>query len=184
MKKILLFLVALTLLAAAVFFLLPEISFQSSTIDGFKPRTFSSYSRVVPTEISAVVTHVVDGDTIDVTFENGEKKRVRLVGIDTPETVDPRKKVQCYGAEASARMKVLLSGASVTLSAKPDEDMDTYGRLLRYVSLNGSDIGAEMLAGGYAISLCKVFPHPKCVEYDLLEKQAREERVGRWGVCR
>lgn len=113
----------------------------------------------------------------------GETERIRFIGIDTPETVDDRKKVQCYGPEASARMKELLTGKSVTLETKPDEDRDDYGRLLRYVILDGVDIGAVMLAEGYARSLCKAFPHPRCSAYDRLERDAREQKLGRWLAC-
>lgn len=129
------------------------------------------------------VVKVVDGDTIDVLVD-GKSERVRFIGIDTPETVDDRKKVQCYGPEASERMKELLSGKSVALETKPDEDKDDYGRLLRYVILDGSDIGAEMIEEGYAKSLCFAFPHPRCEEYDKLEREARELKRGRWGTCR
>ncbi len=115
---------------------------------------------------------------------DGKSERVRFIGIDTPETVDDRKKVQCYGPEASERMKELLSGKSVALETKPDEDKDDYGRLLRYVILDGSDIGAEMIEEGYAKSLCFAFPHPRCEEYDKLEREARELKRGRWGTCR
>ncbi len=130
-----------------------------------------------------IVTHVVDGDTIDVVTPSGAKERVRLVGIDTPETVDPRKRVQCEGPEASARLKQLLAQKRVSLEAKPDEDRDPYGRLLRYVYLDGNDIGAQMISEGYALSICKKFPHPKCSLYQDLQQKAMGAKLGRWGVC-
>lgn len=130
------------------------------------------------------VAQVIDGDTIDVFTDGDQSVRVRFIGIDTPETVDERKPVQCYGPEASARMKELLIGNSVKLLTNPDEDHDDYGRLLRYVMLDGRDIGGQMLEEGYARSLCYAFPHPKCREYDLLEQQARSMKRGRWGACR
>lgn len=134
--------------------------------------------------VSYRVARVVDGDTIDVFVRGEETERIRFIGIDTPETVDQRKPVQCYGPEASARMKALLTGKSVVLETKPDEDHDDYGRFLRYVILDGQDIGAEMLAEGYAKSLCAAFPHPKCSAYDALEKAAKSARKGRWSACR
>ncbi len=130
----------------------------------------------------AHVVRAVDGDTLVVTI-GGKEERVRILGIDTPETVDIRKKVQCYGPEASARMKELLEGTSVALEAKPDEDRDDYDRLLRYVFLGDEDIGALMLREGYARSLCFTFPHPKCSEYEVFESSARRARLGRWGAC-
>ena len=80
-----------------------------------------------------VVERVVDGDTIVVAM-NGDDETVRLLGMDTPETVDPRKPVQCFGPEASAETKSLLDGREVTLQSDPTQsDRDKYGRLLRYV---------------------------------------------------
>jgi len=134
-------------------------------------------------EATYVVSKVLDGDTIDVKDADGKVERVRLVGIDTPETVDPKKKVQCFGPEASAYLKNMLLGKSVTLEEKPDEDRDDYDRLLRYVYLDSEDVGSTMLAKGYAVSLCKSFPHPKCEEYDQLEEKAMSEKLGRWGAC-
>src|SRR3989344_1004643 len=77
-----------------------------------------------------LVTHVVDGDTIQI--ETGET--VRYIGIDTPETVHPKKPVECYGKEASNKNKELVQGKRVVLEADK-EDKDLYGRLLRYVYL-------------------------------------------------
>ncbi len=165
-----------------------EFSFLDQTLDtkihipGAQTISVSSaFSR--STEAVFIVTHIVDGDTIDVQSLAGKAERIRLIGIDTPETVDPRKKVQCYGPEASAHMKTLLAGKTVTLAAKPDEDHDTYGRLLRYVFLDGRDIGKEMIQEGYALSLCAKFPHPKCAVYDAAQKEAEAAGRGRWIAC-
>lgn len=176
MKKFALVLFGFALGVAVMLPFVPEISFRQHTVDVGVPETSTSSD-------TFVVTHVVDGDTIDVTGADQKKVRVRFVGIDTPETVDPRKGVQCEGPEASNRMKALLSGKTVTLEKKPDEDKDDYGRLLRYVYLDGKDIGAQMLAEGYAESLCEKFPHPKCDAYDALEAKAKSEKLGRWGAC-
>lgn len=181
MKKFRLIVFGFLLGAATMFVVMPELSFEEHTIDLWHPDAVVSSSAAARTD--ALVTKVVDGDTIDVQFSDTTKARVRFVGIDTPETVDPRKSVQCFGPEASAHMKALLSGQHVTLEAKPDEDKDKYGRLLRYVFLDGKDIGASMLADGYAVSLCKSFPHPRCVEYDALEQNAQSEHLGRWSAC-
>ena len=129
------------------------------------------------------VTNVVDGDTIDVRDAFGKEDRVRLVGIDTPETVDQNRPVGCFGPEATLRMKELVEGETVTLQNKPDEDRDTYGRLLRYVFLGDRDIGAVMIEEGYAVSLCKRFPHARCTEYDEMERAAKAGGMGRWGAC-
>ena len=76
------------------------------------------------------VIDVVDGDTIKVSM-NGTITTLRLIGMDTPETVDPRKPVQCFGKEASNKAKELLSGKKVRLEMDPSQGtLDTYGRTL------------------------------------------------------
>ncbi|MDD4319053.1 MAG: thermonuclease family protein [Candidatus Peribacteraceae bacterium] len=126
------------------------------------------------------VSSVTDGDTIIVRLTSGKEERVRFIGIDTPETVHPSKPVQCFGEEASDHMKEMLAGKTVTIVRKPDEDRDYYDRLLRYVELDGQDIGARMIAEGYAFSY-KSFPHPRLEKYNALEKAAREAGRGLWG---
>jgi micrococcal nuclease len=79
------------------------------------------------------VLKVVDGDTIHVSVD-GKKLKIRMIGLDTPETVDPRKPVQCFGREASAQAKTLLGGQQVYLETDPSQDtVDRYGRTLAYV---------------------------------------------------
>jgi endonuclease YncB( thermonuclease family) len=76
------------------------------------------------------VLKVVDGDTIHVSVD-GKKLKIRMIGLDTPETVDPRKPVQCFGREASAQAKTLLGGQQVYLETDPSQDtIDKYGRTL------------------------------------------------------
>ena len=76
---------------------------------------------------------VVDGDTIHVN-SNGQKLKIRMTGLDTPETVDPRKPVQCFGLEASAQAKTILGGQQVYLETDPSQDaVDKYGRTLAYI---------------------------------------------------
>ena len=82
-----------------------------------------------------LVTKVVDGDTIEVQFE-GVKETIRFIGIDTPETKDPRKPVQCFGQEASNKMKELVENKQVILESDPSQgELDKYGRLLRFLFL-------------------------------------------------
>ena len=82
------------------------------------------------------VVKVVDGDTIQVDA-NGQRLKVRMIGLDTPETVDPRKPVQCFGLQASAQAKTILGGRSVYLETDPSQDsVDRFGRTLAYVWIN------------------------------------------------
>lgn len=144
----------------------------------FLPSAFAA----APQSEQGRVTSVVDGDTFKVKLGT-KTETVRIIGIDTPETKDPRKPVQCYGKEASKKLTTLLRGKTVTLEKNAAEDRDKYKRLLRYVSLKGKDIGAGMISDGYAFSY-KIFPHPRLEDYNALEVKAREANKGLWGsVC-
>ena len=139
----------------------------------------------------ATVLNVVDGDTIDVEID-GEKKRVRFVLVNTPESVHPRKPVEYYGKEASAYTTHELDGKTVYLE-KDVSDTDRYGRLLRYIWIDipeGKDLekdlrekcfNAKLLLQGYA-SLSTFPPDIKYVDYfRTFEKSAREASLGLWG---
>jgi len=131
----------------------------------------------------ATVLRVVDGDTIEVEIE-GETHKVRYIGIDTPETVDPRRPVGCFGEEASAANKALVEGLTVGLEGDVS-DTDIFGRLLRYVWLNDSEmVNAILVREGYAQSSA----YPPDVRhqelFDGLEAEARSAGRGLWGpVC-
>jgi micrococcal nuclease len=131
----------------------------------------------------AHVTKDVDGDTIDVVL-GGKAETVRFIGIDTPETHDPRKPVQCFGEVAAARTKALLEGKDVRLEADPtNSDRDKYGRLLRYVYLpNGTLVNAQLIREGYAFAYT-VFPFIRLDEFQGLETAARQDNVGLWKGC-
>ena len=125
------------------------------------------------------MTNVVDGDTIDVLIE-GRELRVRYIGIDTPETVDPRRPVGCFGREASERNRQLVEGRAVGLERDVSET-DQYGRLLRYVWVDGQMVNAALAEEGYATATA----YPPDVRYAelfaALEAEAREESRGLWG---
>jgi len=136
----------------------------------------------------AVVTRVVDGDTIDVLVD-GRELRVRYIGIDTPETVDPRRPVECFGREASERNRELVEGKAVELE-KDVSELDDFGRLLRYVWVDPSAgsgqarmVNATLVEEGYATATT----YPPDVKYaDLfaaLQGQAREAGRGLWSAC-
>ncbi|PJC27911.1 nuclease [Candidatus Shapirobacteria bacterium CG_4_9_14_0_2_um_filter_39_11] len=131
----------------------------------------------VPTE-TFKVTRVIDGDTIEI--EGGE--RVRYIGIDTPETVDPRKPVQCFGIEASKKNKELVEGKNVRLE-KDITDKDKYGRLLRYVYIDNIFINLELVKQGFAFS----YTYPPDIKYQAeilaAEAEAREANRGLWAAC-
>jgi micrococcal nuclease len=97
------------------------------------------------------VEQVVDGDTIELKVD-GRMQKVRLIGMDTPEVVDPRKVVQCFGREASARAHEVLEGQTVRLEYDVQVgERDKYGRLLGYVFLpDGANYAEKMIRDGYA----------------------------------
>lgn len=130
---------------------------------------------------TATVTKVIDGDTLDVSI-NGKKEKIRVIGINTPETVDPRKPVQCFGRQASDRAKNLLFGQSVNLANDPTQtDTDKYGRLLRYVYMSGGqDFGLEMIRQGYAYEYTYDVPYKFQKEYKAAQKEAENSKIGLW----
>jgi micrococcal nuclease len=126
---------------------------------------------------------VVDGDTVEVEI-GGSVERVRLIGIDTPETVHPNKPVQCYGREASDRAKAALSGQDVLLEDDPSQDSrDRYGRLLRYVWLpDGHLFNLDMVADGYAYEYTYRDPYRYRDAFIAAQATARDEGRGLWSA--
>lgn len=130
------------------------------------------------------VTRVVDGDTLEVDM-HGFKEKVRLIGINTPETVDPRRDVGCFGKEASSRMKDLASGEMVRLESDPTQSFrDTYDRLLAYVYLeDGQMLNRKMLAEGYAYEYTYGMPYKYQREFRELVALARTSGRGLWSTA-
>lgn len=129
----------------------------------------------------ASVVKVVDGDTADVSL-NGQTVRVRLIGINTPETVDPRSPVECFGKEASNKAHTLLDGQTVYLEAdSSQDDKDTYGRSLRYFWLaDGRSFNYEMIAQGYAYEYTYRLPYKYQSEFRAAQQNARDRQLGLW----
>lgn len=132
------------------------------------------------------VIRVVDGDTIVVDI-NGELTKVRLIGLDTPETIDPRKPVQCFGVEAADKAKGVLSGQKVKIETDPSQGTrDKYGRLLAYAFLpDGVLFNKIMIEEGYGHEYTYRLPYKYQKEFKATERQARELKKGLWGdgVC-
>ena len=127
------------------------------------------------------VLKVVDGDTVSVDI-NGITETIRIIGINTPETVDPRKEVECFGKEASDKAKALLEGEYVCLAVDDtQENRDKYNRLLRYVYLaDGSDYGKHMIENGYAYEYTYQIPYQHQSEYRNAEDSAETAERGLW----
>ena len=132
-----------------------------------------------PAGETAVVARAVDGDTLALT----DGRRVRLILVDTPETVDPNRPVGCYGPEASAFTKSLVEGQTVTLE-KDVSETDRYDRLLRYVYLpDGRMLNEVLLSEGYA-QVATYPPDVKYVDRFLADQAAaRNAGLGLWGAA-
>lgn len=129
------------------------------------------------------VTDVADGDTITVDM-NGTPERIRMIGVDTPETHDPGTPLQCYGPEASEFTKKSLLQKNVRLEADPTNDnRDRYDRLLRYVYLEDGSLYEEMLINqGYGFAYV-TFPFQKSDQFTQLQATAQTEKRGLWNTC-
>lgn len=141
-----------------------------------------SLSKLQPGLVTVI--EVFDGDTISVDIA-GHQETVRFIGVDTPETHDPRKPVQCYGETAAAFTAKLLSGQKVRLEADArDSNRDKYNRLLRYVYLaDGTLVNAELIRQGFGFAYT-VFDYTKIDDFRNLEQTARREYKGLWQTCR
>jgi len=125
------------------------------------------------------ILYTFDGDTYSVKV-NEKKEKIRVLGIDTPEKKGGFRPEGCFGDHASDYAKEQLQNKKVGL-LKPStyENTDKYGRLLRYVFLDGQDFGAHLISEGYAFSY-KKFPHPRRAHYNALEKEAQKNKKGMW----
>ncbi|HEX2046235.1 MAG TPA: thermonuclease family protein [Acidimicrobiales bacterium] len=135
----------------------------------------------LPAGVDAVVRKVVDGDTIEIS--GGE--RVRLIGIDTPETSDPNRPVGCFGREASRFTAGLVPPGTPVRLVGDVEQRDRYDRLLAYVyrRADGLFVNAELLRRGYAQILTIPPNVAHTDEFVAIAGQAREGSQGLWGAC-
>lgn len=127
------------------------------------------------------IDRVIDGDTVDVVVD-GEVVRVRLIGIDTPEVVDPRKEVECFGAEASQHLKDLLTDEMIVLEYDASQGrVDRYGRELAYIILSdGRNLAEEMLRDGFAYEYTYDTPYKHQELFKNAEQDARDSERGLW----
>lgn len=132
--------------------------------------------------ITAQVTRVIDGDTIEAELPDGTTEDVRYIGMDTPETHGG---VECFGREASAYNERLVADRTVWLELDVEE-RDRYGRLLAYVYLDSDGqamVNAVLLSQGFA-QLLTIPPNVKYAErFQALQREAREAQRGLWQAC-
>ena len=140
-------------------------------------QTTSSIERGEP----ATVQRVVDGDTF-IALEGTRRFRVRLIGVDTPETVKPGAPIGCFGPETSAYAKRVLTGRQVRLVYDVDR-YDRYGRTLAYVFIGKTFFNLDLVQHGYAV--VETMPPDVAHVEDLVAAQraARASRLGLWLMC-
>lgn len=128
------------------------------------------------------VIKVIDGDTVDVDI-SGKTQRLRLIGIDTPETNDPRKPVECFAKEAKSKLTELLTNKQVKLEADASQDnRDKYDRLLRYIILDGKNVNKQLIEEGYAFEYTYKIPYKFQREFKAAENNARASAKGLWAT--
>lgn len=133
----------------------------------------------------AIVTRVIDGDTITARDATGKNLgRIRILGLDAPE-LDSR---ECWATQAHAAATSLLDGKRIRLTSDPkNDDRDTYGRLLRYVDLDHDgqtgDATAHLIKHGHATNTARPRTHTRADDYREAHELAQEHGRGRWGHC-
>jgi micrococcal nuclease len=153
----------------------PQNSYAKTTINGSKDGIEKSQ-----------VKRVVDGDTVELT--NGQK--IRLLNIDTPETVKANTPIMCFGPEASTFTKKLLTDKMVQLTYDKEAN-DQYGRGLRFIFLDGVDTGnvensinAELVKNGFARMVVYKPNNTYAKEFQAWENEAKSKKLGLWGKCK
>jgi micrococcal nuclease len=136
-------------------------------------------------EVLITIFKVVDGDTVDIEID-GHTERVRLIGVNTPETKHPTKPIECFGPEASAYLTQLLPKGTTVRIERDVEARDRYGRMLLYLYLGSNDlfINLDLVARGYGT--------PMSIEPNTFHRndfvraaaQAEAANVGLWKACR
>ena len=127
------------------------------------------------------VEKVIDGDTLEIS-RYGKIEKVRLIGIDTPETLDPRKPVQCFGKEASDSAKAMLTGKRVKVDFDPIVgEKDKYGRLLAYIWDGDDLVNLRLIKEGYAHEYTyRSQKYKYQTEFKSAEMVAKESGIGLW----
>jgi micrococcal nuclease len=144
-------------------------------------RAPSTYGNAPAGGVTVAVSRVLDGDTVEISPAIDGVEEVRLIGVDTPETVDPTEGIEPYGPQASTFAKRELTGRRVGLEFDR-ERVDRYGRLLAYVHAGSSMFNEVLLKKGYA----QAYPYPpntsQAAQFAAAQRKARAARLGIWGL--
>lgn len=146
--------------------------------------TPTTVNPILPAAPNATVVRAVDGDTIEVRV-HGTTERVRLIGIDTPETKKPNTPVQCYGPEASAFTEQALPPGESVVLVRDREARDDYGRLLAYVyrAADGLFVNLDLATRGLARPLTIAPNDAHAAEFVAAARAAEAADLGLWGAC-
>ena len=144
----------------------------------------SSSGEPLPDGANGRIVKVIDGDTVDVSMR-GRTERVRLIGIDTPETKKPNTPIQCFGPEASKHINELLPVDTPVLVQRDVEARDPYGRLLGYVYRTSDNlfVNQDLIINGFARPLSIAPNTAFASEFATLAQTAQNSKIGLWGEC-
>jgi micrococcal nuclease len=134
---------------------------------------------------AATVVEVIDGDTLVVDLPGGDGEHVRLIGIDTPESVARDRPDECFGAEASRELGGLVPPGTALRVERDVEARDRYGRLLAYVyrASDGLFVNLALVTSGHAEVLTYEPNTAHRTELEQAERDARASGAGLWGAC-
>jgi micrococcal nuclease len=154
---------------------------EEARTSGVGASTTGDTDTLLPQSEMFPVTRVVDGDTVAIDMD-GISETLRLIGINTPETVDPRKPVECFGVEASNKAKAVLTGQEVSIETDTSQgERDKYGRLLAYVFLkDGTNFNRLMIEEGYAYEYTYNLPYKYQSEFKEAQREAQTNNIGLW----
>jgi micrococcal nuclease len=177
LKYVLILIIGVSVILSVTFFISKKYT-QSRVMGGADSVSISTMENNME---RVMVSRVVDGDTLKIKTGDTEDT-VRLIGVNTPESVDPRKTVECFGMEASNRMKELAEGKEVLIVKDPTQsERDKYRRLLAYVYLtDGTLLNQKMIEDGYAFEYTYIVPYEFQTEFVDAERVARENSLGLW----
>jgi len=182
-KTVILVLVALAILVGGKLPLTQNVAKQETSLNASISTEVTPSIQGEALDNLYLVVRVVDGDTIIIGL-NGKNEKIRLIGVNTPEVVDPRKPIQCFGKEASLFTRNLLEGKQIRLEGDSSQgDRDKYGRLLRYVFLPaGTFVNKEIIAQGYGHEYTYHTPYHYQTDFKTAERSARAAGRGLWSL--
>ncbi len=159
-----------------------EQEIQTTDFESKQSEVLSAQTNSKNNLTNAEVIKIIDGDTVLVTYL-GKNETIRMIGIDTPETVDPRKDVQCFGKEASNKTSELISGKKVIIETDESQgERDKYGRLLAYIKLeDGTNVNKLLIAEGFAYEYTyQNNPYKYQSEFIQAQLEAKQKNNGLW----